>query len=119
MADVMSTLIWKLHSATGLEVFPSPKPQGAVLPCLTVQLISDPMQDSNHQAGGSLHGSRIQVVHIGDYSVIRPYVQTVQTYLEGNKTDFLSVISDGVYFERQDGEDIWSLVKGYYVQWRY
>jgi len=118
MADAMSTLIWKLHAATGLNVYPAPKPQGASAPCLTVQMISDPMQDGNHQSGASIHRSRVQIGHVGNYETIRPYVQTVQTYLEGNKTDFLSALSDGVYLENKEAEDIWSLVKGYFIQWR-
>lgn len=118
MADVMSTLVWKLHQATGLEVYIAPKPQDAPVPCLTVQMISDPMQDSNHSAGASIHKSRIQIGHIGDYETIRPYVQAVQNYLEGNKVDYLSAMSDGVYLETKQTEDIWSLVKGYMVQWK-
>ena len=118
MADMMSTLIWKLKAATGLEVYPAPKPVSASVPCLTVQMISDPMQDGNHSAGGSIHFSRIQIGHIGDYEVARPYVQTVQNYLEGNKTDFLSALSDGIYQEIQDAEDLWSIVKGYFIQWK-
>jgi hypothetical protein len=118
MSDMMSTLIWGLKAATGLEVYPAPKPANASVPCLTVQIISDPMQDHNHSAGASIHFSRIQVGHIGDWEVARPYVQTVQTYLEGNKTDFLAAISDSTYFERQEAEDLWSLIKGYFIQWK-
>ena len=118
MTDVLSTLIWGLHHATGLEVFPAPKPKEASVPCLTVQMISDPMQDSNHSAGASIHMSRVQVGHIGDYEVIRPYVQTVQSYLEGNKADFLSALSDGTYLEKQESENLWSLVRGYNIQWK-
>lgn len=118
MADVLSTLIWTLKAATGLEVYPAPKPIDKPTPCLTVQMISDPMQDHNHSAGASIHKSRVQIGHIGDYVTIRPYVQTVQTYLEGNKTDFLSAQSDGIYLERKESEDIWSLVRGYFIQWK-
>jgi hypothetical protein len=118
MADMISTLIWKLKAATGLEVYPAPKPANASTPCLTVQMISDPLQDHNHQAGASIHMSRVQIGHIGDYEEARPYVQTVQNYLEGNKTDFSSAISDGIYLERQDAHELWILVKGYYVQWK-
>jgi len=118
MADMMSTLIWGLKAATGLEVFPAPKPAGASVPCITVQTISDPMQDHNHSAGASIHMSRVQISHIGDWETVRPYVQTVQNYLEGNKTDFLSAISDGIYIERQEAEDLWTLIKGFYVQWK-
>ena len=117
--DMMSTLIWKLKANTGLNVYPAPKPVGASVPCLTVQIISDPTQDSNHSAGGSLHRSRVQIGHIGDYEVARPLVQTVQSYLEGNKTDFLSCLSDGIYQEIPEAEDLWSIVKGYFIQWRY
>ncbi len=119
MTDVMSTLVWKLHAATGLEVYSAPKPVGASVPCLTVQMISDPVQDGNHQGGGSLHKSRVQIGHIGNYEAIRPYVQTVQNYLEGNKTDFLSALSDGIYSEIKESEDLWSLVKGYFIQWKF
>ena len=118
MTDMMSTLIWKLKVTTGLEVYPAPKPASASVPCLTVQMISDPTQDNNNLSGGSIHKSRVQIAHIGDYSVARPYVQTVQNYLEGNKTDFLSALSDGIYIERQEAEDLWSIVKGYFIQWR-
>lgn len=118
MTDMLSTLTWKLKAATGLEVYPAPKPEGAAVPCLTYQLISDPMQDSNNQSGASIHMSRVQIGHVGDYETIRPYVQTVQNYLEGNHTDFLACLSDGIYLERYEGEDIWSLIKGYFVQWR-
>ena len=118
MTDVMSTLIWKLKQATGLEVYPAPKPIKASTPCLTVQMISDPMQDHNNQAGASIHMSRVQIGHIGNYSTIRPYIQTVQTYLEGNHTDFLACLSDGIYIETQEAEDLWSLIKGYFIQWR-
>ena len=116
MTDFLSTLAWGLHSATGLEVHPAPKPEGASVPCITFQVVSDPMQDHNHSAGASIHMSRVQINHIGDYEVIRPYVTTVQNYLEGNKTDFLSARSDGVYLERKEGEDIWTLIKGYFIQ---
>ena len=118
MSDVLVTLAWKLKQATGLEVYPAPKPAGAAIPCLTYQVVSDPLQDSNHLAGASIHMTRIQISHIGDYEVARPYVQTVQNYLEGNKTDFMSAMSDGVYFERPESENIWSLIKGYFIQWR-
>ena len=118
MADAMSTLIWKLRAATGLEVYPAPKPVRASVPCLTVQMISDPMQDHNHSAGASIHSSRVQIGHIGDYETIRPYVQTVQTYLEGNRTDFLSAQSDGIYNEQQEADDLWLLIKGYFLQWK-
>lgn len=116
--DMMSTLIWGLKVATGLEVYPAPKPVGADAPCITVQMISDPMQDHNHSAGASIHMTRVQIGHVGDWEVVRPYVQTVQNYLEGNKTDFLSAISDGVYQEVQEAEDLWTLIKGYYIQWK-
>jgi hypothetical protein len=119
MADMMSTLIWGLKAATGLEVYPAPKPVGARVPCLTVQVISDPMQDHNHSAGASIHMTRVQIGHIGDYELARTYIQTVQAYLEGNKTDFLAALSDGIYLERQEAEDLWSLIKGYYIQWKY
>jgi hypothetical protein len=118
MTDVMSTLIWKLKSATGLNVFPAPKPVGASTPCLTVQMISDPMQDHNNQSGASIHMSRVQIGHIGNYNVIRPYIQTVQTALEGNHTDFMSCLSDGIYIETQEANDLWSLIKGYFIQWK-
>src|SRR5574341_293860 len=113
MADMLSTLIWKLKAWTGLEVYPAPKPVDASTPCLTVQMVSDPMQDGNHSAGASIHRSRVQIGHIGDYATIRPYVQTVINNLEGNQTDFQSAISDGIYLERKESEDLWSLVKGY------
>lgn len=116
--DMMSTLIWKLKQQTGLEVYPAPKPVGASTPCLTVQMISDPMQDHNHQAGAAIHMSRVQIGHIGDWETARPYVQTVQNYLEGNNTDFLAALSDGIYREVQEAEDLWTLIKGYYVQWK-
>ena len=118
MTDALSTLAWGLAQATGLQVFPAPKPQDASVPCITFQVISDPMQDHNHSAGASIHMSRIQINHIGDYEVARPLVQTVQTYLEGNKTDFLAALSDGIYREVQEGEDIWTLIKGYFIQWK-
>lgn len=118
MTDVLVTLAWKLKAATGLEVYPAPKPVNAGVPCLTYQIISDPMQDHNNQAGASIHMSRIQINHIGNYETIRPYVQTVQSYLEGNHTDFLACLSDGIYFEKQEAEDLWSLIKGYFIQWR-
>lgn len=118
MTDAISTLAWKLASLTGLQVYPAPKPADASTPCITYQVISDPMQDHNHSAGASIHMTRVQISHIGDYETIRPYVQTVQNGLEGNHTDFLACLSDGIYFERQEGEDIWSLIKGYWVQWK-
>jgi len=119
MTDVMSTLIWRLHAATNLDVYIAPKPIGASTPCLTIQMVSDPVQDGNHSGGGALHFSRIQVGHLGVYETIRPYVTTVQNYLEGNKTDFISVISDGIYLETPNDENNdWSLVRGYYVQWK-
>lgn len=118
MADALSILAWKLKAATGLEVYPAPKPQGAATPCLTYQVVSDPMQDHNHSAGASIHMTRVQIGHIGNYEEIRPYVQTVQNYLEGNKTDFLSARSDGIYLEQFNGEDVWSLIKGFYIQWK-
>lgn len=116
--DMVSTLIWRLKQATGLEVFPAPKPVNASVPCLTVQMVSDPMIDHNHSAGASIHKSRVQIGHIGDYNTIRPYVQTVQTYLEGNRTDFISAMSDGIALERQEAEDMWVLIRGYYVEWK-
>jgi hypothetical protein len=118
MPDMLSTLIWKLHAATNLEVYPAPKPADASTPCLTVQIISDPMQDHNHSAGASIHDSRVQIGHIGNYEAIRPYVTNVQNYLEGNKTDFLSARSDGIYLESKEAEDLWVLSKGYYIQWK-
>lgn len=118
MADALSTLAWGLKRATGLEVYPAPKPKSASTPCLAYQIISDPMQDHNHSAGASIHMTRVQISHIGNYEVIRPYVQTVQTYLEGNKTDFLAALSDGIYLERQEAEDLWVLIKGYFIQWK-
>src|SRR5690349_15284342 len=99
MTDALSTLAWKLKAATGLEVYPAPKPVDAAIPCLTYQVISDPMQDHNHSAGASIHKSRVQIGHVGTYEATRPLVQSVQTALEGNKVDFLSCISDGFYFE--------------------
>lgn len=119
MADALSTLIWGLHAATGLDVYPAPLPTHVNPPALTVQMISDPMQDGNHSAGASIHLSRVQIGHVGDYETIRPYVTTVQNYLEGNKTDFLSAMSDGIYIETQEADDLWSLVRGYYIQWKY
>lgn len=118
MTDAISTLVWGLANATGLQVYPAPKPEGATLPCLTFQIISDPVQDHNHSAGASIHLTRVQINHIGDYESTRPYVQTVQNYLEGNKTDFLAAMSDGIYQEVYEGEDIWSLIKGYFIQWK-
>lgn len=118
MADALSTLIWGLKAATGLEVYPAPKPIDASTPCLTVQMVSDPMQDHNHSAGAAIHRSRVQIGHIGDYQIIRPYIQTVQNYLEGNNTDFQSAMSDGVYLETKESEDLWSLIKGYFIQWK-
>jgi hypothetical protein len=118
MADAMSTLIWGLHAATGLEVFPAPAPEVANPPYLTVQMIDDPMQDHNHSAGASIHKSRIQIGHVGTYEAARPYVQTVQNYLEGNKTDFSCAMSDGIYRELSEAQDLWVIQKGYYVQWK-
>lgn len=119
MADAMSTLIWGLHAATGLDVFPATAPETANPPYLTVQGISDPMVDHNHSAGASIHNTRIQVAHVGTYEQARPLVTTVQNYLEGNRVDFLSCISDGIYLESNEAEGLWRLVKGYYIQWRY
>lgn len=119
MADALSTLIWGLKGATGLDVYPAPKPADVSTPCLTVQIVSDPMQDHNHTAGASIHMSRVQIGHVGDYETIRPYVNTVQAYLEGNKTNFLSARSDGIYLETREGEDLWSLIRGYYIQWKF
>lgn len=118
MTDALSTLAWGLKSATGLDVYPAPKPVDAPVPCLTYQVVSDPMQDQNHSAGASIHLTRVQIGHVGDYETIRPYVNTVQSFLEGNKTDFLAALSDGVYLEIKEGEDLWVLVKGYFIQWR-
>ena len=118
MTDIRAILPWILKAATGLEVYPAPKPVGVVTPCLTFQVIGDPMDDHNHSAGASIHHSRVQISHIGNYEDIVPYVQTVQNFLEGNRTDFLSAHSDGIYVERFEGEDIWSLIKGYRIQWK-
>lgn len=118
MTDALSTLAWKLKSLTGLESYHAPKPVGASMPCITYQAISDPMQDSNQSAGASIHMTRVQVSVIGDFETARPYVNTIQAGLEGNRTDFLACISDGIYLERWEGEDIWSLIKGYYIQWK-
>lgn len=118
MTDAISTLVWKLKAATGYEVFPAPKPVDAATPCLTFQVISDPMQDGNHSAGASIHRTRVQIGHVGTYEAARPLVQTVQNALEGNRVDFLSCISDGFYFEDYSGEDIWVLIKGYHIQWK-
>lgn len=118
MADALVTLTWKLKAVTGLDVYPAPKPVGAAVPCLTYQVVSDPMQDHNHSAGASIHMTRVQINHIGAYDTVRPYVQTVQTFLEGNKTDFLAAFSDGIYLERFEGEDIWSIIKGYFIKWK-
>lgn len=117
MTDMLSTLVWVLASGTGLQVYTAPKPLTATTPCLTVQMISDPIQDSNHNKGGALHNSRVQIGHIGDYETIRPYVETVRAILEGNKTDFASCISDGVYIETYETDNLWSLVRGYFIQW--
>ena len=119
MADALSTLAWKLKEATGLEVYPAPKPVGAGTPCLTYQVVDDPMQDHNHSAGASIHMTHVRIGHIGDYEAIRPYVQTVQNYLEGNKTDFLSAMSDGIYQEIPPTVDnIWLIIRGYAIQWK-
>jgi hypothetical protein len=118
MTDALATLAWKLASLSGLQVYPAPKPEGASLPCLTYQVISDPMQDHNHSAGASIHKTRVQISHIGNYETARPLVTTIQNGLEGNKTDFSACLSDGIYFERYEGEDIWSLIKGYFIQWK-
>ena len=88
------------------------------MPYLTVQMVSDVMQDHNHSAGASIHMSRVQIGHVGTYEQARPLVQTVRSALEGNRTDFLSALSDGIYFERSEGEDINLLIKGYFIQWR-
>lgn len=119
MSDMMDVLIWKLKATTGYEVYPAPKPAGASVPCLTVQMISDPMQDNNSQEAGVIHMSRVQVAHIGKYTEARPLVKTVQDYLEGNKTDFLSCLSGGFYFENREAENLWSIVKDYNIQWKY
>jgi hypothetical protein len=118
MTDAISTLIWGLHAATNLEVYIATAPETAQTPYITVQGISDPMQDHNHGAGASIHKTRIQVGHVGTYEAARPLVTTVQTYLEGNKTDFLSAMSDGIYLEANEAEGLWRLVKGYYIQWK-
>lgn len=118
MTDAVSTLIWKLYEWTGYPVFPAPKPEGVSTPCLTIQVISDPMQDDNHSAGASIHMSRVQITHIGTYEQARPLVQTVQNQLEGNKTDFLSARSSGFYLEQYEGEDVWSLMRDYFIQWK-
>jgi len=119
MTDMLSTLAWKLHAATGLQVYPAPKPVDAALPCLTFQMVSDPMQDQNDLDAASLHASRIQISHIGEYEVVRPYVKIVQDYLEGNKVDFSAALSDGFYLERQEAEKMWVLTKGYNIYWKY
>lgn len=118
MADALSVLAWRLHGVTGLEVYPAPKPEGASVPCITYQVVSDPMQDDNHSAGASIHMTRVQINHIGNYEDIRPYVQTIQNYLEGNHVDFLSARSAGSYREVYEGENLWSLIRDYWIQWR-
>lgn len=119
MSDFLSTLTWKLHEATNLKVYPAPKPQNAAVPCLTYQVISDPMQDHNHSAGASIHMTHVRIGHIGDYETVRPLVQTVQTYLEGNRSDFFSAMSDGIYQELQPlNDNNWVIIRGYAIQWR-
>jgi hypothetical protein len=118
MTDVLSTLAYVISRETGLAAYPAPKPVDEPVPCLTFQMISDPKQDHNHAAGASLHRSRVQISHIGQYDVVRPLVVSLEAALEGNKVDFISCISDGTYFERFEGEDIWSLIKGYHIQWK-
>lgn len=118
MTDMLSTLAWKLHQATGLDVYPAPKPVSAPVPCLTIQVVSDPMQDQNDQTAATLHATRVQISHIGDYETARPLVNTVQSYLEGNKTDFSAALSDGFYLERQEAEKMWTLIKGYNIYWK-
>lgn len=119
MTDTLSALAWGLHQATNLEVYPAPKPAGAGTPCLTYQVVSDPMQDHNHSGGASIHMTHVRIGHIGDYETIRPLVQTVQNYMEGNTTDFLCAMSDGIYLEIQpESDNIWLIIKGYAVQWK-
>lgn len=117
--NMQSVLAWGLVGATGAKVYPNQKPEGVSLPAVVYQMIDDPMQDGNHSAGGSIHLSRVQITHIAStYDAMRTLVSQVQTYLEGNSTDFEVAYSDGLYLENKEAEDVHVAQKGYFIQWK-
>lgn len=114
-----SVLIWGLKQATGAEVYPSKPEVGATVPYVFYNRISDRLQDRSHKTGGSLHFTRIQVTHVASsFTNLRTLVDVVQTYLEGNQTDFSAALVDDVHIEDKEAEDIFTAVKDYFIQWK-
>jgi hypothetical protein len=116
--DMPKVLAWNL-AETGAGVYPFQKPEDATLPALAYNRISDRVQDKNHSAGGALHLARVQITHVastpdGAFSL----VDSVQTLLEGNKTDFSASLSADVHIENQEAEDIFTVMKEYLIQYK-
>jgi hypothetical protein len=114
-----SVLIWGLKAATGAEVYPLKAEEGASAPYITYNRISDRLQDRSQRTGGSLHFTRVQITHVAtSFANLRTLVDAVQTYLEGNQTDFSASLTSDVHLEDKEAEDIFTAVKDYFIQWK-
>lgn len=117
--NLSSVLTWKLYAWANVPVYAFQKPINATLPCLVHQIVSDPIQDHNHSGGGRTHLTRVQITHIGSTDVeAKNLADTVYQNLEGNKTDFSAAISTGMYFERQEADGVYVVVKDYFIQYQ-
>ena len=117
--DVDSVLIWGLKAATGVEVYPNKPDEGATAPYVSYKRISDHIQDRVQGGGGSLHLGRFQITHVGSsFAGLRTLVNSVQSYLEGNNTNFSASLSADVHLEDKEAEDIYTAMKDYFIQWK-
>ena len=116
---MQSVLAWGLRGATGADVYPFQKPVGANLPAIVYNTISDFVQDKNAVGEGALHLSRVQITHVASTpDAVISMVNTVQSYLEGNKVDFSASLSASVHIERQEAEDVFVVIKEYFIQFK-
>ncbi len=114
-----SVLIWGLKGATGVGVYPIKANEGVGGSYVSYTRISDNVQDRVQGKGGSIHFTRIQITHVATtFETLRTLVSSVQTFLEGNNTEFSASIMADVHIEDREADDIYTAVKDYFIQWK-
>jgi hypothetical protein len=117
--NVDSVLIWGLKAATGVEVYPFKQPEGTPAPFVTYRFVSDLLQDTSQNTGGSIHLGRIQITHVhSSLSGLRSLVDSVRGFLNNNQTDFQASLVDGNQIDDKESDNVFYTVKDYRLQWK-
>jgi hypothetical protein len=113
--NLYSQLKTKLNTWTGLQAHPLKKPEQATLPCIVFKGIGT-HNYITHQGNTDLATERVMITILAnDYPTLRGYVNSLESNLIANSTDFAVAIPGEIKNEDVDEDGINFYMRDFFI----